>query len=109
MKAFDQRNILVQEAWHEGLIHEERGDLDAAYESFRVAHDLVVDCPRLHQVAHRHLSRINARRRSYRELATDLFLLGLAGAGSFELVAFLLKGQVLGGLVCGRGARALRS
>lgn len=109
METFELRSRRAREAWRTGRTHEAGGNLEAAYECFRTAHDLVVDCPRLHQAAHRHLRRINAKRRSYRGLATDMFLLGTAGIGSFELVALLMKGQVLGGRVCGRTASALRS
>lgn len=109
METFKERHERAQEAWRAGLLQEASGDVAAAYGNFRVAHDLVVDCPRLHQAAHRHLRRINAKRRSYRELATDMFLLGLAGVGSFELVALLMQGRVLGGRVCRRGGGALRS
>jgi len=106
METFVRRNEDAQSALREGLMHESSGRLQAAYQSFRVAHDLVVDCPQLHKEAHQHLRRVNVKRRSYRELATDLFLLGLAPVFIFELVAFMMKGQVLGGIVCGRRPNA---
>ena len=109
MKTFDRRNEDAQIALREGIAHEGSGDLQAAYESFRLAHDLVVDCPQLHKEAHQHLRRVNLKRRSYRELATDLFLLGLAPVFIFELVAFMMKGQVLGGVICGRRHKALQA
>jgi hypothetical protein len=93
----------AEAAWQQGLAHEQAGRLDLAYCHFRLAHDLVVDCPRLHQVAHQHLRRLNLQRRAWRELLTDVLLLGLAPLAIFEAVAFLMKRQVLGGAVCARG------
>jgi hypothetical protein len=92
----------AEAAWHRGQQAERAGRLQEAHGQFRLAHDLVVDCPRLHHVAHQHLRRLNARRHAWRELATDLILLGLAPLAIFELVAFLMKRQVLGGLICAR-------
>jgi hypothetical protein len=90
-------------AWQLGQQAEQAGRLDEAYAHFRQAHDLVVDCPRLHQTAHRHLRRLNLQRRAYGELFTDLILLGLAPLAIFEIVAFVMKRQVLGGALCARG------
>jgi len=96
----------AEAAWQLGLHEEQAGRLDAAYEHFRQAHDLVVDCPRLHEKAHQHLRRLNTRRQAWRELLTDLFLLGLAPVGVFEIVAWMMKRQVLGGEWCARGGQA---
>lgn len=95
----------AEAAWQLGLLEEQAGRLEAAFEHFRQAHDLVVDCPRLHQKAHQHLRRLNTRRQAWRDWLTDVFLLGLAPVGVFELVAWLMKRQVLGGEWCARGAR----
>jgi hypothetical protein len=107
MEPFENRNKHSQQALQEGLLEERNGNLQAAYEYFRIAHDLVVDCPRLHQMAHQHLRRVNTKRRNYRELVTDLFLLGFARLGIFELVAFMMKKQVLGGIICRRNIKNL--
>jgi hypothetical protein len=93
---------LAHAAWQQGLEAEQAGRLDEACAHFRRAHDLVVDCPRLHQQAHVHLRRLNVQRRAWRELATDLFLLTLAPLAIFEIVAFLMTRQVLGGVICAR-------
>jgi hypothetical protein len=87
-------------AWQRGLEAEQAGRLDVAHAHFRQAHDLVVACPKMHRQAHQHLRRLNARRRAWRELATDLFLLALAPVASFEIVAWLMTRQVLGGKLC---------
>lgn len=92
----------AQVAWQHGLQCERTGQLDAAHQHFRHAHDLVVDCPRLHQQAHRHLLRVNLRRKAWRELLTDVVLLGLAPLWVFELVAYAMRKQVLGGSICAR-------
>lgn len=93
----------AEAAWQSGLQCECTGQLDAAHQHFRHAHDLVVDCPRLHQQAHRHLLRVNLRRQAWREVLTDVVLLGLAPLWVFELVAYAMKKQVLGGSICARG------
>jgi hypothetical protein len=96
----------AEAAWQLGLQAEQAGRLDEAHVHLRRAHDLVVDCPRLHHTAHQHLRRLNIKRGAYRELLTDVFLLGLAPLAIFEIVAFMMKQQVLGGGICARGNRA---
>jgi hypothetical protein len=96
----------AEAAWQLGLLEEQAGRLDEAHVHVRRAHDLVVDCPRLHHTAHQHLRRLNIKRHAYRELLTDLFLLGLAPLAIFEIVAFLMKQQVLVGAICARENRA---
>ena len=73
-----------------------------AHERYRAAHDLAVDCTRLHELAHRHLQQVNWQRRQLKEWAIDTTLLVLSPLKSFELVAFFMKRQVLGGQVCAR-------
>jgi hypothetical protein len=96
-------------AWQQALKDEQAGRLDEAYAALRRIHDLVVDCPRLHHMAHQHLRRVNIKRRAWRELFTDLVLLALAPLAIFEIVAFMMKRQVLGGVVCARARRPARS
>jgi len=102
MNTIQSRAAEAETAWREGAQHAQRGDLEAAYQAYRTAHDLVVDCPRLHQRAHRQLRQLNWQRRSYRELAIDQLLLGFAPIGIFEIVAYLMTGQVLGSVMCSR-------
>ncbi|CAH0355568.1 hypothetical protein [Aquabacterium sp. CECT 9606] len=92
----------AEAAWQLGMQDEQAGRMEAAHAHFRRAHDLVVDCPRLHHTAHVHLRRLNIKRRAYRDLLTDVLLLGLAPLAIFEIVAFLMKRQVLGGTICAR-------
>jgi hypothetical protein len=89
-------------AWIRGQDLERSGDLLAAHACYRLAHDLVVDCPKMHAKAHRRLKQINLKRRSYRALSTDLLLLGLSPVGIFELIAYLMKGHVIGSVLCQR-------
>lgn len=102
METIEARVHEAKAAWLKGLSLERSGDLTAAYVCYRAAHDLVVDCPQMHMTAHRHLKRINLKRRDYRELLTDVFLLGFSSIGVFELVAYLMKGKVLGSVLCTR-------
>jgi hypothetical protein len=95
----------AEAAWQRGLRSQHAGRLEEAYGHFRQAHDLVVDCPRLHQRAHQHLRKLNVERRAWGELLTDLVLLGLAPLAIFEIVAYVMKRQVLGGAICARGHR----
>jgi len=102
MTSIDNRAQQAQAAWAQGQAFEASGHLEAAHACFRDAHDLVVDCPKMHRMAHQHLKRINTLRSSYRELMADLVLLSLAPLGVFEVVAYLMKGQVLASVLCAR-------
>jgi hypothetical protein len=95
----------AEAAWQRGLHSQNAGRLEEAHGHFRQAHDLVVDCPRLHQRAHQHLRKLNVERRAWGELLTDLVLLGLAPLAIFEIVALVMKRQVRGGAICARGPR----
>ncbi|TBO31301.1 hypothetical protein EYS42_08625 [Aquabacterium lacunae] len=101
-----ERTQQAEAAWQQGRQCEDRGDVEGAHAHYRLAHDLVVDCPRLHQRAHEHLRRVNRQRHAWREWLTDQALLKLAPLAAFEIVAFLMTRQVLGGRVCARSRGA---
>ena len=49
MESIDERAPRAESLWARGEIAESAGDLAAAYALFTQAHDLVVDCARLHR------------------------------------------------------------
>jgi hypothetical protein len=87
--------------FEEAQAYEARGELEAAYARFTEGHDLIVDCPRMHVVAHRHLLRVN-RALGRREALTDRLLLLFAPLGVFELVAFFQRRSVFVPAACAR-------
>lgn len=86
----EHRIAQARECWRYGEAVE-ADDPAAAYAYFTTAHDLVIDCPFLHEVAHRRLRRINWRLGHYGELATDMALAMFAPLGVFRLVAFIAR------------------
>lgn len=81
--------------WDAGRQLEAQGLFDEAYLKYTAAHDLLIDCPRMHWHAHQHLARINWKRRNIGELIEDRLLLCFAPLGIFVLIAWLLKRNVL--------------
>ena len=62
--AIKDRALAAENKWKLAQELEQRGELDAAYERYTEAHDLVIDCPRLHWRSHQHLARINWKPRN---------------------------------------------
>ncbi|MDO9235663.1 MAG: hypothetical protein Q7U28_06460 [Aquabacterium sp.] len=85
----------AESAWANALALEHLGQLDAAYIKFTQAHDLVIDCPKMHWRSHQHLARINWKRKNIREFIEDRLLLSAAPFGIFVLIAYLLKKNVI--------------
>lgn len=98
--AIKDRALAAEGKWKLAQEFEQGGELDAAYATYTEAHDLVIDCPRLHWRSHQHLARINWKRRNIKELIEDRLLLSVAPLGIFVLIAYLLKKQVLGEELC---------
>ena len=89
--------------WREGSAAEEQAQFDQAYALYTEAHDLIMDCARMHQQAHEHLRRVNLRLGNYGELATDYLLHLFAPLGVFELVSYFSKTDAHGSDLCKRG------
>lgn len=85
----------AESTWTDALALEQLGQFEAAYIKFTHAHDLVIDCPKMHWRSHQHLARINWKRKNIRELIEDRLLLSVAPFGIFVLIAYLLKKQVI--------------
>jgi hypothetical protein len=104
MKAIEERAEAAHRLWRVALEAESLGDYAKAYSLHTEAHDLIMDCARLHQAAHVHLRRVNLRLGNYGELATDWLLHLFAPLGVFELVSYFSKSGVFGSEFCKRSA-----
>ncbi|MGJ8670539.1 MAG: hypothetical protein ACSHXK_13690 [Oceanococcus sp.] len=104
MLPIDERVITAQQLWKEALDAEASGRYARAYELHTQAHDLVLDCAKMHQQAHQHLRRVNKILGNYTELVTDSVLLFLAPVGIFELIAYFSKTDSVGHGICKRKA-----
>ena len=52
MVDLEARASAAEELWKTGFDAEENGDHQAAYALFTEAHDLIMDCAKLHQYSH---------------------------------------------------------
>lgn len=86
-----QRIAQAQALWQRGLDAESRLQYPEAYRLHTQAHDLIIDCPQLHQQAHEQLRRVNWKLGHYGELVTDWALHLFAPLGVFEMVAYFAK------------------
>ncbi len=86
--------------WQQGEAALQAGNPALAYDLFTLAHDLVTDCPRLHELAHRKLRTVTRRHRDKREFITDSVLLALAPLGIFRLIALYFRSRVGGSELC---------
>lgn len=103
MDEFETRHTRALVLWEEGDACLERGDRDGAYVRYTTAHDLIMDCPRLHLSAHRHLRQVTRFHRDKREFWTDALLIWLAPLGIFEVVSFAMRSPVWRMALCRHG------
>lgn len=87
----DARIALAKQLWQQGLDAESIKDFHQAHQLYTQAHDLITDCARLHQYAHKQLRRVNWRIGNYGELMTDWALHFFTPFGVFEVVAHFSK------------------
>jgi hypothetical protein len=80
--------------WREGDAALAAQDREAAYRLYTQAHDLTLDCPRLHEQAHRYLRQVTRHHRNPLEYFTDTLLVFLAPLGVFEAIAWAQKSSV---------------
>lgn len=104
MDEFEARQARAIALWNEGDACLERGDRDGAYAHYTTAHDLIMDCPRLHLAAHRHLRQVTRFHRDKREFWTDTILIRLAPLGIFEAISFAMRSKVWRMALCRHGA-----
>ncbi len=93
-----ERVRLAKKCWHEGDHAFRRGDYSAALRLYRGAHDLVVDLPRWHRLAHEKLCPLHRETGRWVAWTRDNVLLTSAPLGTFHLLAALTRAgrRVLG-------------
>ena len=101
-QAIEIRAEAAEKLWAQGFACEARGELQQAYELFTEAHDLILDCARLHQYAHEQLRRVNWAMGNYGELVTDWALHFFAPLGVFGMVSYFSKRGTFGSEFCRR-------
>lgn len=103
MDTIEIRAKVADDLWACAIEAEASGNYSRAYELHTQAHDLIMDCARLHQVAHVHLRRVNLKIGNYGELMTDWLLHFFTPLGVFELVSYFAKTDAFGSKFCKRG------
>lgn len=102
METIEIRAKQAEQLWLEGTRFEEADQFQKAYELYTEAHDLVIDCARLHQKAHVKLRRVNLKMGHYRELITDWALQVFAPLKVFEVVSYFAKSDGYYASLCRR-------
>ncbi|OUS31921.1 hypothetical protein A9Q99_02175 [Gammaproteobacteria bacterium 45_16_T64] len=97
---FEWRRDRAQALTVEASAAERRGMLGVAYQKLTDAHDLVVDCPRMHGLAHDELRRVNRKMGNYGELAGDWFLYFARPFGIFTVLAYALRRNLVDVDIC---------
>jgi len=88
--------------WQQGDALLAAGDGAAAYRAYTQAHDLITDCPRLHETAHRKLRQVSRQHGHRGEIITDTVLVWLAPLRVFELIALAMRSRVAAEALCRR-------
>src|SRR3546814_8209806 len=71
MQTIETRILEAEALWRRGDALVDTADGAAAYAVYTQAHDLIMDCPSLHERAHRKLQRVSARHGHRGELIID--------------------------------------
>lgn len=82
MQTIDVRMLEAEQLWRDGDALVAAGDGVAAYRLYTQAHDLIMDCPSLHERAHRKLQGVSAQHGHRGEIIIDKLLVWLAPLGS---------------------------
>ncbi|HEY9547476.1 MAG TPA: hypothetical protein VIR56_15800, partial [Solimonas sp.] len=104
MQTIETRILEAEALWRRGDALVDTGDGAAAYAVYTQAHDLIMDCPSLHERAHRKLQRVSARHGHRGEILIDKLLVWLAPLGVFEAIARAQHSAVATLAACRRGA-----
>lgn len=104
MEAINNRIQTAESLWLLGAEAESTGNYALAHQHYTEAHDLIMDCAKLHQLSHEKLRRVNLKLGNYGELITDWLLHLFAPLGVFELVSRLAKTGAFGAMICKRNA-----
>lgn len=97
------RMLEAERLWRDGDALVAAGDGAAAYRIYTQAHDLIMDCPSLHERAHRKLARVSAQHGHRGEIVIDKLLIWLAPLGVFEAIAMAQRSTVVTLAACRRG------
>jgi hypothetical protein len=100
MQTIEIRAAEVARLWTQGDAAMTAGDHGRAYALYTQAHDLVMDCARLHEQAHRKLRTVTRLHANQWEFFTDSALVMLAPLGVFHLIAFALRSRVGASVLC---------
>ena len=106
MQTIETRMLEAEALWRDGDALADVGDGAAAYRLYTQAHDLIMDCPSLHERAHRKLQRVSARHGHRGEIIIDKLLVWLAPLGVFEAIAMAQRSAVAALVACRRRAIA---
>lgn len=102
MQTIDVRMLEAEQLWRDGDALVAAGDGVAAYRLYTQAHDLIMDCPSLHERAHRKLQGVSAQHGHRGEIIIDKLLVWLAPLGVFELIAMAQRSSVTFVAACRR-------
>ncbi|MGH8446559.1 MAG: hypothetical protein ACREVL_14900 [Solimonas sp.] len=98
----ETRSLQAELLWQQGDALCAAGDGAGAYRIYTEPHELVTDCPWLHERAHRKLRRVSARHGERGEIVTDTLLVWLAPFGVFEAIAWAMRSGVAAVAACRR-------
>ncbi|MFA5941937.1 MAG: hypothetical protein WC809_21515 [Sinimarinibacterium sp.] len=98
--SIETRAVQAEKFWSQGDAALAAGDRELAYRQYTNAHDLITDCPALHERAHRKLKAVTKQHGERGEYLTDSVLLALAPFGIFRLIAIALRSKVGGSELC---------
>lgn len=101
----EKRIDQAEKLWAEGDQAKLEDDYRLAYQLYTQAHDLVVDCAKHHQRAHKKLRTVTFKVGRYGEFVTDNATQLLAPLGIFELVSYLAKTEGFGSELCKRNRK----
>ena len=100
--SFEMRLSQALDLKQQALKAKQSNDYLQAYSLMTDAHDLVIDCPKQHALMHDELLRINWKIGNYGELMGDCFLAVFKPLGVFEVLAYVLKHQIIDDERCRR-------
>jgi len=104
MQTIETRMLEAEALWRYGDTLRAAGDDAGAYRVYTEAHDLIMDCPSLHERAHRKLGLVSARHGHRGEIIIDRLLVWLAPLGVFEAIAMAQRSSVAFVELCRRRA-----
>ncbi|MGH8461276.1 MAG: hypothetical protein ACRESS_06700 [Stenotrophobium sp.] len=102
MQTIEARISEAEALWQKGDTLHAAGDGRGAYTAYTGAHDLIMDCPRLHERAHRQLRKVSRAHGHRGEVIIDNLLVWLAPLGVFAAISFAMRSRVVSHALCRR-------